>query len=325
MKDSSATYSFVVPIYNDGRLAERFCVEFERVFREYLACEAIEGQVELIFVNDGSVDDSIELLRKLAGNFPFVRVIDLSRNFGQHLALSCGYKHASGDYVGMLNVDQQDPPSQIPKLLDLIRSGDADVVYGLRIQRNDPAINRWTSRLFTQVLNKLTGYDTPLNISTLRVMSRRFVDAYDQLTEKSRYLPGLEMWMGFKKDYTPITHQEREEGTSSYTFRRRLLFALSAIVSFSDLPLKFAVVTGTLVAAVGFLLTAFLILQKLFFLEIQPGYTTTVSLIVFLGGVQILFIGLASLYIGRVLREVQNRPAWIVRDTYNFGSVRESR
>jgi len=316
--ESSPTYSFVVPIYNDGRLAERFCTEFAEVFRGYLGRDDIETQVELIFVNDGSLNDSIEYLRKLADRLPFVRVVDLSRNFGQHLALTCGYRYAEGDYVGMLNVDRQDPPDQIPKLLDLIRKGDADVVYGLYEHRNDAAFEKLTSRLFTIVMNKLTGYDVPYNTSTLRVMSRRFVDAYNELTERSRYLPGLEMWMGFKKDYTPITHRPREDGRSSYTFKRRLLFAIEAVVSFSDLPLKIAVVAGFLIATIGFLLSAFLVLQKLFFLQIQPGYTTTISLIIFLGGAQILSIGLASLYIGRILREVQNRPPFIVKDTYNF-------
>jgi glycosyltransferase involved in cell wall biosynthesis len=316
--ESSPTYSFVVPIYNDGRLAERFCVEFAEVFRRYLGRDDIEAQVELIFVNDGSINDSIQDLRKLADRLPFVRVIDLSRNFGQHLALTCGYRYAKGDYVGMLNVDRQDPPDQIPKLLDLIRKGDSDVVYGLYEHRNDAAFVKLTSRLFTITMNKLTGYDVPYNTSTLRVMSRRFVDAYNELTERSRYLPGLEMWMGFKKDYTPIAHRPREDGRSTYTFKRRLLFAIEAVVSFSDLPLKIAVVSGFFIATIGFLLSAFLVLQKLFFLQIQPGYTTTVSLIIFLGGAQILSIGLASLYIGRILREVQNRPPFIVKDTYNF-------
>lgn len=312
------SYSFVVPIFNDGSLAEEFCREYRRVFEEFLGDTAIADRIELIFVNDGSRDDSAEILAGLPEKFPFVRVINLSRNFGQHVALSCGYKHATGDHVGMLNVDMQDPPSEIPALLRRIEQGDVDIVFGLRRQRVGSKLDRMTSFLFGVTLNKLTGYDVPLNVATLRVMNRRFTDAYNRLTETSRYLPGLESWLGFKRAYVEIDHQERKRGRSSYNLRRRLLMAADAIISFSDLPLKMTVFLGFAVVGVGFLLTLVLILQKMFFADVQLGYTSTVTVIVFLGGVQLILIGLASLYIGRILREVQHRPLYVIRDTVNL-------
>lgn len=311
-------YSFVVPIYNDAYLAEEFCREYLQVFQQLLGTQDISDKVELIFVNDGSRDNSAEVLAALAQRHSFTRVVNFSRNFGQHVALSCGYRYARGEYVGMLNVDAQEPPDQIPRLLTHIEQGDCDIVFGLRRQRAGPSSDSLTSRAFGFVLNKLTGYDIPLNIATLRVMRRRFVDAYNQLVESSRYLPGLESWLGFKRGYVEITHQPRRRGRSSYTFIRRLSMAADAVISFSDLPLKLTVLVGFVVVLFSFLLALALIIQKIFFVNIQLGYTSTICIIVFLGGVQLSVIGMASLYIGRVLREVQRRPLFVIRDTVNI-------
>jgi len=311
-------YSFVVPIYNDGYLAEAFCAEFQEVFREYLGQNDIGGEVELIFVNDGSSDDSSDRLERSVVGFPFARIINLSRNFGQHVALSCGYRHARGEFVGMLNADMQEHPNQIPLLLNAIRSGDADIVLGLRRQRCGGKWDAFTSRLFALCLNKLTGYDTPINAATLRVMNRQFVDAYNSLSESSRYQPGLEDWLGFRKNYVEIEHRARLQGKSSYTFFKRLKIASEAIISFSDLPLRITVLTGFGVVAVSFILSLGLAAQRLFFADMQLGYTSTICVIVFLSGVQLLVVGLASLYIGRILREVQRRPLYVIKSTVNL-------
>lgn len=311
-------YSFVVPIYNDAYLAEDFCCEYLRAFQGHLAAEEISRHTELIFVNDGSVDDSAETLAALPTRFPFVRVINFSRNFGQHIALSCGYRYARGQFVGMLNVDQQEPPDQIPLLLHHIETTDCDIVFGVRRRRAGSSADRLTSRLFGIVLNKLTGYEVPLNVATIRVMNRRFVDAYNSLSETSRYLPGLESWLGFKRGYVEVTHAERSLGKSSYNFSRRLLMAADAVISFSDLPLRITVLLGFGVVVLSCLLALLLVAQKLYFSNIQLGYTSTMCVMVFLGGMQLSVVGMASLYIGRVLREVQHRPLYVVRSTVNI-------
>ena len=311
-------YSFVVPIYNDGWLAEDFCEEFGRVFREYTRNDDLADNVELIFVNDGSRNDSWEYLKRLTSQFSFVRIVDLSRNFGQHIALSCGYSLAKGQYVGMLNVDMEDPPDQIPLMLDLIQNEDFDIVYGLRLERKSHWFETLTSRLFNFVLNKLTGHDLPLNTATLRVMNRQFLDAYNSLTEKSRYIPGLEMWLGFRKGFVQITHQSRKKGESSYNFSKRLAMAIESIISFSDLPLRWVVRFGFIVAMTGFLLGLYWLLQKIMFTNVAPGFTSTITIIIFLAGIQIIVSGLAGLYIGRVLKEVQNRPLFVIREKLNF-------
>lgn len=311
-------YSFVVPIYNDGYLAEAFCIEFEKVFIKYLNKDLIHDEVELIFVNDGSKNNSIDLLIDLSRKYSFVKVIDLSRNFGHHIALTCGYNLAKGNYVGMLNVDMQEPPSEIPKLLDFLKDNKFDIAYGLFTERKTSFLNRMTSKLFNFILNWLTKNNTPHNVTTLRIMNRKFVNAYNTLTEKSRYIPGLETWLGFKHGYLPILHKEREVGVSSYNFSKRMKMAIEAIISFSDYPLRIMVGCGFLISLIGFLSILVLIFSKLFYVTFQPGFTSTVSLITFLGGIQIMVIGFASLYIGRILREVQNRPLFIINEKYNF-------
>jgi glycosyltransferase involved in cell wall biosynthesis len=314
-------YSFVVPIYNDGALARDFCVELAKTFRSYLGHDDLARDLEVIFVDDGSANDSPELLKAVCDEFAFARAVLLSRNFGQHIAISAGYRAASGDYVGMINVDQEDPPEQIPLLLDAMKQGEFDIVGGRHQGRRVSLLNRVTSYLFHTTLNRLTGYRTPIDATTMRVMTRRAADVYNALTEKSRYIPGLEGWLGMRYGWVSTRQQPRKTGKSSYSFRRRLRMAYSSIISFSDFPLRLAVKFGMLVAAAGILLGLALIVQKLTSPAVLLGYTSTFVMIVFLGGVQIAVTGVASLYIGRILAEVQHRPLFVVRETYG-GNLR---
>lgn len=307
-------YSVVVPIYNDGELAADFCRELRAAFAERLG-ERLEQELEIIFVDDGSRNDSVAVLKRLPAEFSFVKVIALSRNFGQHIAISCGYRHSSGQFVAYLNVDQEDPPAEILPLADSLDPNGWDIVGGLYSRRDVPVLASVTSYLFNVFLNRLTGYDQPTNASTLRVMTRRFIDAYNALGEKSRYIPGLEMWLGFKYGRMPVKHQKRRRGKSSYNFSRRFRMAIESIISFSDYPLRFAVKLGFTVTAVGGLLVSALIIDKLFFRELLPGYVSTITAVVLLGGIQVMVTGVASLYIGRILAEVQGRPLYVIRET----------
>ena len=309
-------YSFVVPIYNDGALARDFCVEMALVFRRYLGHDDLARDLEVIFVDDGSANNSPELLKHVCDEFEFAKCVMLSRNFGQHIATSAGYRAATGDYVGTLNVDMEEPPRFLPDLLDALKAGGCDIVGGSHSGRPVRFHTRLTSYLFTSTMNRLTGYHTPINATTMRILTRRAVDMYNALSEKSRYIPGLEHWLGLRYTRVPIEQQPRKAGKSSYNFRRRLRMAYASVISFSDFPLRLAVKFGMLVATAGILLGLGLVLQKAFGATILPGYTSTFVLIVFLGGVQIAVTGVASLYIGRILAEVQQRPLFVVRETY---------
>lgn len=312
------TLSLVVPIYNDGSLAQAFCVEMQRVMEGYLGSRDLSSQIEVIFVDDGSANHSVQLLQQCCQQFSFAKYIELSRNFGQHVAISCGYLHATGEYVGMLNVDMEDPPDQIPLLLDVIRQKKCDLVLSIRSSRKVGWSEQISSVSFNWVLNKLTRSNIPLNVGTLRLMNQTFLAAYNSFQEKSRFLPGLENWLGFKVEYVSIRNSERTQGKSSYSFLKRLKMAAASVISFSDFPLKIVATGGLILANVGFLLTAALVIGKLFFVDFRPGYTSTVALIVCFGGLQIFVIGLASLYIGRILTEVQGRPLFVIRSKGNF-------
>jgi glycosyltransferase involved in cell wall biosynthesis len=313
-----AHYSFVVPIYNDGYLAEAFCEVFSQVMKSYLGCEDIDGAVELIFVNDGSTDDSQERLTALSRSRRFVRVVEFSRNFGHHIAVSCGYGFTSGDFVGLINVDMQDPPDQIPLLLDYLRNSDCDLVIGSRPARKDGFITKVGSRAFYATMNFLTNSRRPTNLAVLRLMTRRFVDVYNRLSEHRPYVNGIEEWLGFKQGYVPIAHRPRATGKSSYTLFRKFRLAFDAILSFSDLPLKLTAGFGLVCSTVGFALCSYLVVARMLSSAFQPGFTATISVVVFLGGVQILSIGLLSLYIGRILQEVQHRPRFVIKSTTNL-------
>jgi glycosyltransferase involved in cell wall biosynthesis len=311
-------YSFVVPIYNDAYLAKDFCEEFENVFKKFLSLSSIETQVELIFVSDGSTEEDLKNLKDLSQQFSFVKIIELSRNFGQHVAISCGYRFAKGEYVGMLNVDLEDHPDQIPIMMDCLKKENLDIVLGLYHKRNIPFIQKITSYLFYSLLNKMTGFYVPFNFSTIRIMSRRFVNTYNEFSEKSRYLPGLENWLGFKRGYAYIRHQKSRRKKSSYSFGRRIAIALESVIAFSDLPLRAAVFVGIAVSAVGFIVISIVIIQKIFFKAFLPGYVSTIAIITFLAGVQIIVMGIIGFYVGQILREVQNRPIYVIKGKHGF-------
>lgn len=302
--------SIVTPIYKDHYLINDFVSSIKQIPNINLH--------EIIFVSDGGGDDDEAFLDSICEKESLVKSIIFSRNFGQHIALSAGYNLSSGDLVCMLNVDQQDPPSEILKLVSELENNNYDIVYGLRTLRKDGWLKIISSKAFNWVLNKMTGDNTPLNVSTMRLMSRRFIEHYNELTEKSRYLPGLENWIGFKRGYIAIEHQERKEGDSSYTFIKRINMAVNSIIGFSDLPLRWASFIGMLIALLGFGSLLVLLFLKLYIIDFRPGYISTIAVILFVGGIQILVVGLASLYIGRILKEVQDRPLYIIKKKINF-------
>lgn len=303
-------YSIVVPIYNDGYLAHALCEEVERVFLH------LPGGMELLFVNDGSRNDSLEKLLTLRARFPFVRVIDLSRNFGQHSALACGFREAKGEIVVRMNVDMQDPPAETLKLLEVMQRENADLVVGRYQQRHSPLINKVTAYCYYALFKFLTGLEAEQNTSALRVMTRRFIDAYNSLTEKSRFPQGLDLWLGFRQRYVPIEHRARADGKSSYTTLSRMRLAMIGLLYFSDRPIILLTSFGVACAVGGVLLGMLVVLERLSGGALMPGYASLVVLALTTFGIQLASIGLIGLYIGRIFQEVQNRPLYLVREIY---------
>ena len=309
--------SIVVPIYYDGYLAPALCAELERVMSRHFGGAPLRDSLELIFVNDGSRDGSLDELLRLRQAYDFVRVIDLSRNFGQHSAIACGLRDARGEVVLRMNVDMQDPPAAIPLLVDTLREGGYDLVAGQYSARQSPWPNRLTAYLYFVLFRFFTGFDTPQNTSPLRAMSRRFVDAYNALTEKSRFPQGLDQWLGFRHKYVEIEHRPRADKRSAYNFWSRLRLAINGVLYFSDRPLQLVAAGGFVVALTGIVLGAYIVAERLLGVEYLPGYASLAAIALVAFGLQLCCTGLVGLYVAKIFREVQNRPLFIIRERFD--------
>jgi len=307
--------SIVVPIFKDGALANDFCQSLDRITEEFL--DAGVNRLEVIFVSDGVAED-MPHLQEACRRFSFAKYIAFTRNFGQHIAISCGLTHCSGDLAVYMDVDMEDPPSELPKLIRELEQSNSEICVGLRIGKKVSFISRFTSRVFHTVLTRLTGLSMPANGTTMRVMTRNYLNAFVELREKERYLPGIQAWLGHKTCYLPIAQQARTRGETSYSFRKKLRLAIAAVLSFSDLPLRMVVRIGFGISALSFVMASYLVISRAFFMDYQPGYTSTTTLIMFFGGFQIFVTGLSGLYIGHILREVQNRPLYVIREKFKI-------
>lgn len=303
-------YSIVVPIYNDGYLARALCEEIRRVF------SFAPDDYELIFIEDGSKDDSLDQLLTLLDEFNFIRIIELSRNFGQHQAIACGFREARGEIIIRLNVDMQDPPSELPKFIQAIQGGHYDIVIGIYAKRSSPLLTRITSMLYFSTLELITGLRVSKNSSPMRLMNRRYIDAYNQIHEKFHFPQGLEAWLGFKKHEIEIEHTPRSDGKSSYTFIARLKLALYCFLYFSDRPIKLMMGFGFLVSILGFFIGLVIMISKIRGAEILPGYASTVVLLLIAFGIHLCCLGLVGLYVGRIFVETKNRPLFLIRQCY---------
>jgi len=313
-------YSIIVPVYNDGYLAEAFCTEIENTFTSYLGRKKIEDDVEVIFVNDGSHSDTVLQLKEMVAKHSFVRLIDLSRNFGQHIAIACGLRESYGDVVFRMNIDMQDHPREIPVFIDTMQAEGLDLVVGQYMIRRSPWLNRITARLYFNLFKFLTGFPSPQNTSPLRAMSRRFVDSYNLLTERSRFPQGLDQWLGFDQKYIPMEHHDRQEGNSSYSFLSRLRLGLEGILYFSNRPLTLIAATGFLVSLSGIAVAIYVIFARLFWADLIPGFATLVSISLIAFGTQLGCMGVVGLYVSRIFQETQNRPLYVVKARYAHGA-----
>lgn len=308
--------SVIVPIYNDGYMAAPFCEQINIVMKEYLRCESLQGKIEVIFVNDGSRDNSLEKLLSLKNEYPFVRIINLSRNFGQHHAIACGYTNSRGKTVVRINVDMQDHPTNIPMFFEELKKRQCDLVIGQYRKRKSPWFSRLTSHLYFKLFRQLTDIKMPRHTSALRVMSRRYIENYKKLKEHGRFPQGLDLWLGFKCNYVDIDHCRRSDKRSSYTFFSRLNLAIDGLLYFTDKPLKLITYTGFILAFLGFGSAIFIVIEKLFGVVTIPGYASIMSLGLFAFGIQLTITGIVGLYTAKIFTEVKGRPLYIIEEEY---------
>lgn len=292
-------------------LIRSFCENFVKLKHDL-------NQYHLIFVDDGSTRNVIsdQYIDEIKNSFPFVDFIQLSRNFGQHTAILVGIKFSleGSDIIGFMNVDQEDPIEEIPKLVDEMMRTKSECITSLRSTREKKFFRDLTSWFFHSILNYLTGSDVPQNCSTLRIYSSEGAKRLLKYWSYRPYIPGMEHLAALNIGYLSTRQQVRAEGTSSYNFKRRLKFALDVILNFSDFPLKLCIYAGAIIALLGFVLGANLIFSRMFGIIQQSGYTSTTCLIIFFGGLQILTLGIIGLYVGKMFENAKGYPLYHIKN-----------
>ena len=300
--------SVVAPVYNEVELIETFVQRTCAALADY--------SFELVLVNDGSGDGSGELLDRLAAADPRVRVIHLSRNFGHQAALTAGLEHATGDIVAMLDSDLQDPPELIPTMIARWEEG-ADVVYAVRERRvGETAFKLATASWFYRLFNKLAQVDLEPDSGDFRLLDRRALDALLAMTERSRFLRGMTVWIGFTQTAVPYERGARSAGETKYTLRRMLRFSLDAIASFSHVPLQISTYLGLLCAGIAFVAIPVVIGLRIAG-SYLPGFGTITIILLLIGGMVLIALGVIGEYVGRIYDEVKHRPLYIVREERN--------
>jgi glycosyltransferase involved in cell wall biosynthesis len=283
----------------------------------------VDGRVELIFVDDGSIDGSLQILHDLSVVDPRVAVLELSRNFGKEIAMTAGLDHARGDAVVVIDADLQDPPELIPEMISHWRDG-YDVVYAKRTARvGESFLKKSTAYLFYRVIGSLSRVSIPRDTGDYRLLSRRAVDAVIELREQHRFMKGLFAWIGFAQKEVPYERQIRHDGTTKWNMRSLWNFAMEGITSFTILPLKIASYIGFLTAVGAFIFGLFMILDTLLFGNPVQGYPSLMVVMLFLGGVQLMAIGVIGEYLGRMFDETKGRPLYLLKDYRPAKSIPE--
>lgn len=306
------TVSVVLPIYNEeGNIAE-LLTRVEQAISGF-------GEYEIICIDDGSRDASPNILSEQAAKNPHVKVLTFSRNFGHQIAITAGLDYAEGNAVIIMDSDLQDPPEVIPDMIRKWQEG-FEVVYGKRRTRDDASVKRWTAFLFYRLLHRLANISIPEDTGDFRLLDRRVVLEMRKLREHSRFMRGLTSWVGYRQTAIEFERGARNTGVTHYPFMKMLKFALDGITSFSTIPLRLATYCGFASAGIGFVWGLYALYRR-FFLppsETVTGWTTIVIAIFFLGGIQLIILGIVGEYIGRIFIESQHRPLYLVRSTQNI-------
>jgi dolichol-phosphate mannosyltransferase len=302
--------SIVTPVFNEAEVIELF---YERVRRAMAALDSIA--YELIFVDDGSTDGSYDKLVAIANANADVRIIKFSRNFGHQIAITAGIELAKGDAVVVIDADLQDPPELIKVFVAKWQEG-FDVVYGVRDKRDgESRLKLLTAAAFYRLLQRIIKLDIPVDVGDFRLMSRRVVEYFTQLKEKDRFVRGLVSWIGFKQTGVHYARDKRFAGETKFPYRKMIKFALDGITSFSDIPLKLATWLGYFTSFLALLYLLSVFVQKALGDTVQ-GWATIMVAVLFLGGVQLISLGIIGEYIGRIFNEVKQRPLYVVDEIY---------
>jgi dolichol-phosphate mannosyltransferase len=305
--------SLVVPVYFEEDCIEQFVKETVPVL------ESLRLDWEIVFVDDGSTDRTQELIRLMAAAEPRIRLIEFSYNHGKQAAVSAGIRFAKGDLLLYMDPDLQDPPDEIPRFIKEMDKG-YDLVFGIRKEKIDSPINRLYSKVFWGTLHRFTGLQIPKGLAVMRVFNRSFADRFLEYGEQNRFIEGMFMHIGMNRGQIEIAQRARFAGVSKYNFRRKMALAFDAIFDFSELPLRVAVQIGAMMALTGVVGLIGILLLKLLYIDFAAGWPSIISAIVLSFGIQLIFIGVIAIYIGRIYREVKKRPLYSIRSTTNISA-----
>ena len=300
--------SIIVPCYNEEESVEIFLREIKNVLKD--------RSFEVIFINDGSADDTLKKIKSLADENANVKYISFSRNFGKEAAIYAGLNYAKGNLVCLMDVDLQHPPSMLPQMISAIEEENYDVAAARRITRKgEPKIKSFFSHRYYRFFNRISKIEIVEGGTDYRVMTRQVVDAILQLEEYNRFTKGLFQWVGFDTKWIEYENVERVAGETTWSLLGLIAYSVEGIVAFSTLPLTLATLIGTLVSIIAFAYMIFIIAKYLLFSDPVQGFATTMSAILLLGGLQLLFIGIVGKYLEKTYFETKNRPIFIVKET----------
>jgi len=306
--------SIVIPVYNEKENIPVLTGALEKVLDE------LKVSYEIIYVDDGSSDGTPEEISRLHHRNPQVKLISLSRNFGHQVALSAGLDHVQGAAVIMMDGDMQHPPELLHELVSRWKEG-YDIVYTIRRDAEDAkAFKKWSASLFYWLINRLTKIPVPVGAADFRLMDRRVADKLRTFQEQSRFFRGLVSWIGFRQTGVPYTAPARTSGASGYSMGKMIRLALDGITSFSSFPLRIATYMGIMVSCISFIYGIYTLWMALFSDKVVPGWASLMLMVLFLGGVQLLTLGILGEYIGRIYEQVKGRPLYIVMKT--LGDIR---
>jgi polyisoprenyl-phosphate glycosyltransferase len=298
--------SVVIPVYNEDKNLPLLYSRLTNVLK------ASEPNYEIVFVDDGSRDESLKLLHQFAAEDPYVTIVELARNFGHQVAISAGLDHSHGRAVIVMDADLQDPPETLPQFIAKWREG-YDVVYAIRQQRIEGWLKQLAYRAFYRLLNRVANIDIPLDAGDFCIMDRRVVNLLMSMPERNRFVRGIRSWVGLDQVGLPYERHARHAGQPKYTLARLVYLALDGLVSFSYVPLRFISILGISVSALSIIIAIAYAIIKLTVGLSPPGFATLTVAIFFLAGIQLITIGVIGEYVGRIFEEVKRRPLYVTR------------
>jgi dolichol-phosphate mannosyltransferase len=303
--------SLVVPVYYEEEVILQFLKETKEVL------DKLPYDYEYVFVDDGSKDKTVDILKEQSKTNDKIKLVVFSYNQGKAAAVSAAIAHAKGDYLLYMDPDLQDPPHEIPRFLEEIEQG-YDLVWGIRTEKKDSFLNVIFSKLFWGTLNKFTGLDIPKGIAVMRIFNRSFADEFLKYQEANRFIEGIFISISKNWKTIEIAQRERFAGKTKFNFKKKMQLAFDAIFDFSELPLKMAVRLGVVLSVIGFVGLLILLILKICFIDFQSGWPSIIAAIIIGFGLQLFFLGIVSLYVGRIYKEVKRRPIYSIKSKHNL-------